>query len=370
MTAGMLFSRQVLRPVASVPFVLVLFAGLLNASGCSSTDAATNAAPVGATKQNDAGGSSLAEGGTQPGADGGGPDASPPGEGIKTVFLIMMENHSWSTIKAAGSSAAYINDTLVPMGAHAEAYTTPPGNHPSEPNYIWLEAGDSLGITNDSAPSANHQATKDHLSAQLEAKSITWKAYAEGAAAGICPLKAKGLYDPKHTPQLYFDDVTDTNQASSAHCIEHVVPYADFASDLAANKVARYNFITPDLCNDMHGNGLSGACSLVGSDNGRIKLGDDWLAAEVPKILASAAYKDHGVLFVLWDEGDEAGLQKASDGPIGMIAISQFAKPNFASSTPFTHSSMLRTLETIFAVPYLRGAQSSNDLSSLFTAFP
>jgi hypothetical protein len=256
------------------------------------------------------------------------------------------------------------------MGAHAEAYTTPPGNHPSEPNYIWLEAGDNLGITNDDAPSANHQATKDHLTAQLEAKNISWTAYAEGAPAGKCPLTASGAYDPKHTPQLYFDDVTDTNQASSAHCKDHVKPYSAFASDIKADKVARYNFITPDLCNDMHGNGATGPCGFLSSDAGRIKLGDDWLSAEIPKIMASSAYKNNGVIFVLWDEGDEALLQKASDGPIGLLAISPLAKAGFSTSTAYTHSSMLRTLEAIFGVPYLRGAQSASSLSEMFTAFP
>ncbi len=120
----------------------------------------------------------------------------------------------------------------------------------------------------------------------------------------------------------------------------------------------------------MHGNGFSGACSLIASDGGHIKLGDDWLAAEVPKIMASAAYKDNGVIFLLWDEGDEALLQSASDGPIGLIAISPLAKVGFSTSTAFTHSSMLRTLETIFGVPYLRAAQTAPSLGEMFTAFP
>jgi hypothetical protein len=53
-----------------------------------------------------------------------------------------------------------------------------------------------------------------------------------------------------------------------------------------------------------------------------------------------------------------------------MIAISPLAKVNFTSSTVFTHSSMFRTLQTIFGVPFLRGAQGSNDLSEMFTTFP
>ncbi|HSO35217.1 MAG TPA: alkaline phosphatase family protein [Labilithrix sp.] len=350
---------------------LTLGCSLAAAVACGSTDSPSIDPGTGPDADGGTSGT-LPDGAAKPGTDGStvDPDGAQPTTGIKTVFIILMENHSWATIKGAGASAGYINGTLLPMGAHAEAYSTPPGNHPSEPNYVWLEAGDNLGITNDNPPSANHKATKDHLTAQLEAKGVTWKAYAEGAPAGVCPLTASGLYDPKHTPQLFFDDVTDTNQASSMHCIDHVRPYTELDGDLTANKVARYNFITPDLCNDMHGNGFSGACSLIAADKGKIKLGDDWLAAQVPKIMASAAYKDNGVIFVLWDEGEEAGLGAASDGPIGLIALSPLAKPAFASSTPFTHSSMLRTLEAIFGVPYLRGAQGAQPLAELFTAFP
>jgi hypothetical protein len=99
-----------------------------------------------------------------------------------------------------------------------------------------------------------------------------------------------------------------------------------------------------------------------------IKLGDDWLAKTVPAILASSAYKNNGVLFVLWDEGD--GVGSAQDGPIPMFVLSPKAKTNYKSSTKYTHNSMLRTIETIFGVPTLRGAASSNDLSDFFTSFP
>jgi hypothetical protein len=98
--------------------------------------------------------------------------------GIKTVFLILMENHSLKTIQGS-DEAKYLNGTLVPMGGHAESYYTPPGNHPSEPNYIWLESGGNLGITTDDPPAKNHQATTQHLVTMLDAAGVTWKAYAE-----------------------------------------------------------------------------------------------------------------------------------------------------------------------------------------------
>src|SRR5207249_4257776 len=59
---------------------------------------------------------------------------------LPAVFVILMENQDWSNIRG-NASAPYINDTLLPMASHAEQYYNPPGNHPSEPNYLWLEAG-------------------------------------------------------------------------------------------------------------------------------------------------------------------------------------------------------------------------------------
>src|SRR5262245_53038496 len=95
-----------------------------------------------------------------PGGGGGTPDAAvdaPPatGHSIKTIFVILLENQNWSTIKSSGS-APYIRNTLLPMASHAENYKTPPGLHPSEPNYIWLVAGTNFGITNDDDPARNH----------------------------------------------------------------------------------------------------------------------------------------------------------------------------------------------------------------------
>ena len=281
------------------------------------------------------------------------PPPPPPSGGIQNVFVIVMENHAWSLIKGS-ASAPYINKTLLPMGAHAENFYNPPGNHPSEPNYLWLEAGDNLGVTNDLTPSRNHQSTTDHLVTYLDRAGISWKSYQEGISGTSCPVSNSGLYAPKHNPMVFFDDVT----SSSSHCVAHVRPYSELPSDLSSGTTARYNFITPDLCNDMHG-----ASGCTGSD--LVALGDTWLANEVPKILASKAYTDGGAIFITWDESE------SGDHPIGMIVLSPFAKAGYSNSIAYTHSSTLRTVQEIFGVtPLLRDAARANDLSDLFTHFP
>ncbi len=285
------------------------------------------------------------------------PSATPPPiTSIKTVFMIVMENNDWSAIRG-NSSAPYINNTLLPQSSYATQYFNPPGNHPSEPNYLWLEAGTNLGVSNDNPPSDNHQNTTAHLVTLLQNAGFSWKAYEEGIDGNTCPLADSYPYATKHNPMIFFDDVSGTNNPNSAYCIAHERPYGELASDLQNNTVANYNFITPNLCDDMHD-----SCSPT---NDGIKQGDTWLSHEVPTILNSQAYKNGGALFITWDEGENG-----SDGPIGMMVLSPYAKGNGYSNTiHYSHSSTLRTMQEIFNVtPLLGDAANAVDLSDLFVA--
>src|SRR5205814_2579723 len=56
-----------------------------------------------------------------------------------------------------------------------------PHIHPSEPNYIWAEAGTNFGVTNDADPytGGTNQNTPLHLATLLTAAGKTWKSYQE-----------------------------------------------------------------------------------------------------------------------------------------------------------------------------------------------
>src|SRR5437773_5724935 len=119
-------------------------------------------------------------------SDGGG-----GGSHVKTVFLILMENKVWSEIKDS-ADAPFVNGTLVPAASLATNYKgAKDGNlHPSEPNYIWLEAGDSLGIeanlaTADNDPVDNHRDVTDHLVTLLESAGVTWRSYQEDITGDV-----------------------------------------------------------------------------------------------------------------------------------------------------------------------------------------
>lgn len=272
------------------------------------------------------------------------------------IFVIVMENHNWADFES-GPRAPF-TQSLLTQGAFAKQYYNPPGLHPSEPNYLWLEAGQSFGITNDDDPAINHQSTKDHLVTLLEKAGRSWKSYQEDISGLDCPLVSVKKYAPKHNPMVFFDDVTDGGSLFSPHCITHVRPFYELDQDLANDAVADYNFLTPNLCNDGH--------NVCAPQFDQVRQSDDWLAVQVPKLMASKAYARGAIVLVTWDEGENG-----SDGPIGLIALGKSVKPGYSNTIHYTHSSTLRTVQEVLGVmPFLGDAAKASDLSDLFLHLP
>jgi phospholipase C len=269
-----------------------------------------------------------------------------------TVFTIVMENHSRSDI--IGSPDAPFINQLVRQNALAAGYHDS-YVHPSEPNYIWMVAGENFGILNDNDPGAtNHIASTSHLVDQIEAAGLSWKTYQESMGTACC-LFSHDTYAAKHNPFIYFDDINGWNgsaMAPGSRCMEHVVDYSQLDADLQSGKMPQYVFITPNLQHDMH--------------DGSVRQGDDWLAQEVPKILASDAFNNGGVLFLLWDEG--GGLAAADDPPF--IAVSPNAKRGFVSQQAYDTSSFLKTVQAMLGLdqlPCSSAPQSVPAMSDLFS---
>ncbi|MGA9245938.1 MAG: alkaline phosphatase family protein [Silvibacterium sp.] len=300
---------------------------------------------------------------------------------VKTVFVIMMENKNWTGNDAGASFgdpdlkdnplAPYINGELFSTSAHPQQYYNPPGNHPSQPNYVWLEAGTNFGVVEDTQPGQPQFFTQKHLVRLLQDAHISWKVYAEpdfgSPVYDTCPLDFSYL-DVEHLAQVYFNDVNDGLNSQSAECISHVVPFYNLATDLADHAQARYSIIIPNLCHDGH-EGISPCDNQEPADN--TARGDEWLKKNVPVILQSDAYKEDGALFILWDEAEDSG--EYADGPIPMFLLSPLAKGEgkapYSNAIHYTHSSTLKTIQEIFGVGPLLGDAANprtKDLSDLF----
>jgi phospholipase C len=251
-----------------------------------------------------------------------------------TVFTIVMENKSRDQV--IGSKDAPFINQLAQQNAVAAGYTD---NfvHPSEPNYIWMVAGENFGVLDDDAPSSHHLDTKAHIADQLEAAGLTWKAYMESMGQP-CGLESKYPYEPKHDPFVYFNDINGWDGKTfqpSERCNSHVVDYSQLDADLASGNLPKYVFITPNMKSDTHDESVA--------------YGDAWLSREVPKILASDAFNKGGVLFLTWDEG--GGYPQSDDPP--MIVISPHTKRGYVSQTPYNASSYLKTVQKILGLQTL-----------------
>jgi hypothetical protein len=366
---------------------------------------------------------------------------------IKTVFVIAMENHNWTqpanqftgsiqqifqnpsapfiNSLVGGTAFAIIDGSIVHISeqvAYAANYrsvlATPGGNnphiHPSEPNYIWAEAGTNFGVLNDNDPfspkGATNQDTDQHLSALLTAAGRTWRSYQEdidlaGNGAGQLTnvplpqdqwtvpllsfagnfavdyfndfnLAAQFNYAAKHNPMVFFTDTNGGNDPTPSNPLSsNYAPLQQLFDDLANDDVVDYNWITPNQFNDMH-TALAGGYRGLTGDAAKIKQGDDFLAQIIPAIMGSNAYKNHGAIIIWFDESEQDGVagDNADDfnHTIGEIVISPRAHANvggfpYASPVFYTHSSDLRTMQEIFRVgPLLGDAVNANDLSDLF----
>jgi len=367
---------------------------------------------------------------------------------VKTVFVIALENHNWTqpanqfsgpiqqifqnpnapfiNSLVNGTAVATINGRQVNISqqvSYATNYTnvlaTASGNnphvHPSEPNYVWAEAGYNFRIGNDDDPFVANGTTNQvnnldnqlHLSGLLKFAGKSWKSYQEDIdlttvngqltnvvlppsqwtspitsfsgnfASGVNQYNGSTQfnYAVKHNPMAFFTDTNGGNDTTPANPLaHHYAPLQQLFVDLANNNVADYNWITPDQYNDMHTALAAGFMGLTG-DAANIKQGDNFLSIVVPQIMASRAYKDGGAIILWWDESEDDATGDNPDDfnhTIGEIVISPLAHPNegglpFASSVALTHSSDLRTLQEVFHVPFFLGdAVHANDLSSLF----
>jgi len=152
---------------------------------------------------------------------------------------------------------------------------------------------------------------------------------------------------------VFFRDVAgDPPARDDAGCAAHHRELAALAGDLAGGDVASYSFITPNLCHDMHG---AHGCPAAN----RTRAGDAWLAANLPPLIDFVNARG-GVIFITWEEGDKST-------PLPFVAVGPGVKPGYAGAVPYTHSSLLKTVEQLLGLPVLPAVAGANDLGDLFS---
>jgi hypothetical protein len=199
---------------------------------------------------------------------------------------------------------------------------------------------------------------------------------------------AQDQYTTRHNPFVWFHSVID----NTAECNANVVPLGTLgtngapspsghlAHDLRSEATTpRFGFITPNLCNDGHDGTCAGPNS-TGGNVGGLTGADQFLAAWVPLIMDSPAYK-HGDLLVVitfdesevggaeadlaccgeqsgpnthapGDAGDTADSQAPGGGQIGALLLnSKYIAPGSTDTTgSYDHYSALRSYEDLLGL--------------------
>jgi phospholipase C len=181
---------------------------------------------------------------------------------------------------------------------------------------------------------------------QIEQSGRTWKAYEESMPKA-CYLQDTIEYVIHHNPFAYFDAIRN----NPARCQNDMVPLTDLDADLQNGTLPNYAFIMPNLCHSAHDWTVDPKCP--------IKVADDWLGNTVNKLLDSEILKENSLIVLTWDEGQGShgccGMDVAG-GRVATILISPLAKASFQDATPYTHYSLLKTIETAWGMPWLGNA--------------
>ena len=329
--------------------------------------------------------------------------AEPPH--IRHLFIIVLENENAEETFAAIPPAPYLGNTMRSEGIYLPNYFGI--GHQSLDNYLALISGQPPNVATqadcqtytDFTP-VSYQAdgvavgqgcvfptTVQTIANQLEDSGHTWRSYNQDMAAGAaatgesttCRHPAPGAadgtqkatesnqYAARHDPFVYFHSITDY-----ATCERNVVDLTRLPEDLASLSTSpEYAFITPDLCSDGH-DATCADPALPGGFQGINAFLEEW----VPRIKASAAYRDHGAIMVTFDES-ESGAESCCNEPsgpntpsnggttpgtgggrIGAVLESPCIKPGTVSESPYNHYAALRWMEDNWGLSHLADAST------------
>jgi len=165
-----------------------------------------------------------------------------------------------------------------------------------------------------------------------------------------CYGSNSGLYAVRHDPFVYYKDIA-TNPTRCARVVPSGSGAGVLLSDLGSISTAsNYMWFTPNLCNDMHDCGVGTA--------------DGYLVNIVPEILNSNVFKtQNAALFVTFDE-DHGGAVLAQWAGRGM-------KTGFVSSSPYSHFSLLSTIEANWNLaPLTTNDQNAPNMAEFFSGQP
>lgn len=367
-------------------------------------------------------------------------EATPPP--IEHVFVIVLENKSFEEVYGAASVAEYLRGSVVPMGqlltqfygtSHASTgnyismlggQAPNPASHgdcavfaqwtsfnPLQPVLDFGQANGAGCLYPDNFPTLVDEMDLHNLMFNTE---LSWRGWMEDMALeqageprvsgrpddntcvgpalneidGTNGSDTSEQYAARHNPFLFYRSII--GQAATAEeflrCDSNVIDLrtGSPAQNLPGLRTAlqsrattpNYNLIVPDNCHNAHDSATQ--CEGTSGGPGGLLEADRFLAEWVPVITSSPAFKEAGMLVILFDEanfgqgdpqedyaaccGQELdgglkhrgadpglnGLLGAGGGRFGAVVLSPFTQPGLQNETPYNHYSMLRAIENLF----------------------
>jgi hypothetical protein len=295
---------------------------------------------------------------------------------VKHVFVISLTSPGYEQSLGAQSQMPYLSATLRPQGellsnyallgegALANGIAAISGQPPNAATSAGCPGAEAFTSTKASSngvlagAGCVYPVETQTVADQLTIDQLGWRAYVEGMADPegkpancVHPNPGEGSaatqpggYAASQNPFVYFHSLLDLGD-----CSANDVPLEQLSKDLAkAEKTPSYSFIAPTPCNA----GSSGQCP-AGATEGAASA-DAFLAAWVPKILASPAHKADGVLIVTFSSTNPPapGAPAPTGDPLrtGALLLSPFVTPGGTDSAAYNPYSLLRSSEEFFAL--------------------
>ena len=299
------------------------------------------------------------------------------GKVFQRVVIVMLENTMRST--------ALANDYMNSLRKKGVFLTNSQGvTHPSQPNYIAMIAGDTMGINDDdehymdwywvkpdkeTKTKGYYNYTKEGYSVPsiidlLEANNYSWKCYAESMPEGY---KEKLRYNMKTSPQSNLRRVPDDGDlfpfarkhvpflsfpsiVGNPERLAKIVHADEFEQDLENNSLPHFCYYVPNLLNDGHNvtkeifrpaaNDIDLGPDTANIDNMekflKIFLGPDPVGKFPPETL----------IVVTFDEA----YPYTFDYGIYTLLLGDFLQPGNVNSEPVNHYNLLRSIEDNFSL--------------------
>jgi phosphatidylinositol-3-phosphatase len=262
---------------------------------------------------------------------------------LRHVWVFVMENHSFDQI-IGSDHAPYVTALARRHGMATRMWAV---THPSLPNYLAMISGGTHGCHSNSCETGIRGKT---LTSQLVKNGLKWRGYFEGLPRRGYLGDDVGDYVQHHNPFIYFRAVTSKPKQRS-----HILRFRAFKKSL--RRPPALSYIVPSDVHNMH--------------SAAIIDGDNWLRRWIPRVMRSRGFRNHGAIFITWDEADKTDLSGCcmsgiNGGHQPFVAIVHGGPKHVRIKKSRTAFSLLRTIEAGFRLHPLGRAAQAKPLAKFF----